>query len=419
VTTIDLGDFDPYRHDVQQDPFPYYRCMRETSPAWRLPGSELWFVTRHDLVAAMLRDTATYSSAFGTTPNEPPKAHLVEQLDAIKRQGPERLPTMLTVDPPDHTRYRATVARAFNARSIAALRPLVEAIVDEELDRVIGAGTVDFRTAFARPVPVRVIIAALGLDPARQDDIGRWSDDSTASIGSMLSDERTVEAQWGILEFQRYMVAELTDRQRAIRDDVVSMLVAADLPLPDGTTRPMVMGELIGILQQLIGAGNETTTKLLSEIVRLLDANPIEWQRLRADPSRAAIVVEEALRLATPTQAMYRRVTRDVDIEGVHVPEGARVVLVYAAANRDPAVFPDPDRFDPDRVNVREHLAFGAGVHFCIGAPLSRLETTIAVEQIARQVGAIRLAPENTFEYEPSYMLRGLHRLLVELDPVA
>lgn len=419
VTASLLDAFDPYDAAFQQDPFPYLAAMRERSPAWNRPGTNQYFVTRHDLVSSMVRDTETFSSAYGATPNDPPAPHLQEQIDAIKAQGWIRPGTMLTVDPPVHTRYRNTVARSFNARSIAALRPLIEAIVDDALDGVIDAGVVDFRTVFARPVPVRVIIAALGLAPEREHDIERWSDDTTASIGCRLSDERTIEAQWGMLGLQQYMHAELTDRQQALRDDVVSKLVASELPLPDGTTRPLTMEELMGILQQLIGAGNETSTKLFNEAVRLLAQHPDEWRRLRADPERATIVIEEALRLACPTQMMYRQATREVDVEGVVVPAGSRVMLCYNAASRDPAVFPDPDRFDPDRPNVRDHFAFGGGVHFCIGAPLARLEAVVGLERLAVRATEIVLSPENTFEYEPSYILRGLSRLLVEVRGAA
>lgn len=410
-----LDRFDPFADEVQQHPYPYYEAMRATSPAWHLPGTDLYFVTRHDLVSAMVRDTATFSSAFGATPNEPPPPHLVESIETIKAQGWVRPATMLTVDPPDHTRYRSTVARCFNARTIAALRPAIEAIVDDELDRVIDAGTVEFRRAFARPVPVRVIIEALGLDPERQHDIERWSDDTTATIGARLPDHRVLAAQQGILELQRYMHTELTDRQRCPRGDVVSQLATSELPMPDGTSRPFAIEELMGILQQLIGAGNETSSKLFSEAVRLLATHVDQWDRLREDPARAGAVVEEALRLATPTQNMFRTVTRDVDVEGVVVPHGARVVLSYSAANRDPAVFADPDRFDPDRPNVRDHLSFGAGVHFCIGAPLARLEAVIGLERLSQRARQLMLAPGNTFVYEPSYMLRGLTELLVEV----
>ncbi len=410
-----LDGFDPYDHAVQQHPFPYYAAMRACSPAWHMPGTDRYFVTRHDLVMSIARNTTTYSSAFGATPNDPPPAHLVERLEAIKSQGWVRPPTMLTVDPPDHTRYRATVAKAFNARSIAALRPVIEAIVDDQLDPVIDGGMLEMRAAFSRPVPVRVIMAALGLDPTRQADIARWSDDTTATIGASLGDDRLVEAQHGILELQRYMYAELTDRQAAPRDDVVSQLVASELPLPDGGKRALTIEELMGILQQLIGAGNETSSKMFSEMIRLLGDHPDQFDRLHDSPERAAAIVEETLRLATPTQAMYRVATTDVDVEGVHIPAGSRVLLVYAAANRDPAVFPDPDAFDPDRPNVRDHLAFGLGVHFCIGAPLSRLEAVIALERLAARASRITLDPLNRFDYEPSYVLRGLTALRAEI----
>ena len=263
--------------------------MRETSPAWNLPGTDLHFVTRYDLATTILRDTATFSSAYGATANEPPAPHLVERLEAIRRQGWDRPPTMLTVDPPDHTRYRQTVSKAFNARAIGALRPAVEAIVDDEIDSFIDDGVVNFKTVFATPVPVRVIVEALNLSPGHEADIKRWSDDTTASIGARLDDERLIEAQHGILGLQRFMHAELEERRREPRDDIVTALVSAELPLPDEQgTRPLTMEELLGILQQLIGAGNETTTKLFSQMLRMLAEEHDEWSRLKNDLSRAA-----------------------------------------------------------------------------------------------------------------------------------
>jgi cytochrome P450 len=420
MATVSLEGLDPFSHEFQQDPFPYFAAMREASPAWHLPGTDLHFITRFDLVSAILKDTATFSSAYGATANEPPKAHLVEQLEAIKSKGWVRPPTMLTVDPPDHTRYRGTVSKAFNARAIAALRPAIEVIVDDAIARFIDGGTVNFKTVFSTPVPVRVIAKALNLAPGHDDDIKRWSDDTTAGIGSRLSDDRALEAARGTLELQHFMHAELTDRQRAPRDDVISALVTAELPLPDGDgTRRLTMEELMGILQQLIGAGNETTTKLFSQMLRNLADNHDEGWKLKADVARAPAVVEEALRLASPTQGLFRVVTRDVELEGTPIPRGDRVLVMFAAANRDPAQFPDPDRFDPDRPNVRNHVAFGAGVHFCIGAPLSRLESVVALEKLTRVWEDFRLTEENTFEFEPSFLLRGLKDLFVEFTRAA
>ncbi len=414
----ELVGFDPLGEAFQQNPYPFFEVMRAAAPVWVDPATGLGFVTRHDLVARMLRDTETFSSAIGATPNEPPPAEVAEQVAAIKAQGWVRPPTMLTVDPPDHTRYRATVARSFNARVIGALRPEITAIVDDELDGVLGQGVVDVNALFSVGVPVRVIVRALNLDPGREADIKQWSDATTAGIGSRLSNERAIASATGTLEMQRYEHAELVDRQRCPREnDLLTQLVGAEFPLADDNgTRPLTMEELMGIFQQLLGAGNETTTKLFSQMILNLADNHDEWWKLKADPSRAALIVEEALRLAAPTQGMFRVVTRDVDIEGIHLAAGDRVVLSFAAANRDPKVFTDPHAFNPDRPNVRDHLAFGLGTHFCIGAPLSRLESVIALERLAARCADFRLSPDNTYEFLPSYMLRGLRRLLVEFE---
>lgn len=413
----DLSAFDPYGRAFQQDPYPWFEAMRAAAPFYVHEPTGLGFVTRYDLVSAMLKDPATYSSAFGVTPNEPPSADVADAIAEIKRSGWVRPPVMLTVDPPDHTRYRATVARWFNARAISALRPAIEAVVDEELDRVIGVGPLDVADLFSIPVPVRVIMVALNLTPGREDDLKRWSDATTAGIGGHLSPERAIEAARETVELQHYLHDELVDRQRNPRDDVLTHLVQSELPLPDGGSRPLEIEELMAIFQHLLGAGNETTTKLFAQMLRWLAESPEEWAKLRADPGRAPAVVEEALRLASPTQGMFRVVTRDVEVAGVPLARGARVVLMYSAANRDPAVFGDPHRFDPDRPNARDHLAFGAGTHFCIGAPLSRLEGAVALERLARRCREIRLDPANTYAYEPSFLLRGLSRLVAELVP--
>jgi cytochrome P450 len=416
--SVDLSTFDRFGREFQQDPYPWLDAMRDSASVFIDPSSGLGFVTRFDLVSAMLKDTATYSSAFGVTANEPPAPAVAAEIAEIKSQGWVRVPTMLTIDPPDHTRYRATVARSFNARVIAELRPDVERIVDEELDRVIGVGAFDANKLFSTPIPVRVIVRALNLDPGHEADIKRWSDATTAGIGGQLPPEVAVWSARETVELQRYLHANLVERQQHPRDDLLTRLVQSELPLADGDgTRAMTIEELMGIFQQLLGAGNETTTKLFTQLVRNLADHPEEFERLRADPSRAALIAEEALRLASPTQSMFRLLTRDVDVEGVHLSAGSKVVLSFSAANRDPAVFEDPHRFNPDRTNVRNHLAFGLGTHFCIGAPLSRLETVVSLERLAARCAAIRLAPGNDFEFEPSFMLRGLHQLLVEFDP--
>ncbi|HEX9260337.1 MAG TPA: cytochrome P450 [Acidimicrobiales bacterium] len=411
---VDLDRFNPFDPAVQQCPFPHYAAMREQAPVFRVPGTNLFLVTRHDLVTPILRDTATFSSSFGNTA-EPPKGELVDRLKAVIAEGWPPVSTMLTIDPPQHTRYRGTVAPAFTPKAISALRGPVEAICERLVDGFIDEGRIELVQRFAVPLPIEAIACVLNVPTERMSDFKRWSDDSIAAIGSLISDDERVRAQRGIVEFQHYFAAQLEQRRAEPRDDLLSQIAHAEIDDGKGATRPLDMAEMLSITQQLLVAGNETTTKAITEGVRLLAENPDQWAALRRDPvGRAPVLVEEVLRLATPTQGMFRLVTHDTEIAGTQIPAGATVVVVYAAANRDPAVFPDPDAFDPDRPNHKDHLAFGKGVHFCLGAPLSRLEMQVAFETLGRRLGELRLAPGNDLAYHPSFILRGLKSLEIE-----
>jgi cytochrome P450 len=415
---IDLERFDPFDANIQQCPHPHYAAMRASQPVFRVPGTNLFLVTRHDLVTPILRDPVTFSNRFGG-PSGPVDGELGRRLAEVSAEGWPQVSTLLTEDPPRHTAYRSTINAAFSPKRIRELEPAIRAICDDLIDRCLAARRVEVVRDLAVPLPVRVIARVLDVPDDRLADFKRWSDDSTVAIGALVDDDTRVAAQRGIVELQHYFAAQLEDRRARPRDDVLSVLVAARIADPDdgGRERPLDVPEMLSIIQQLLVAGNETTTKLLTEGVRLLAEHPDEWARLRADPGRAAAVAEEVTRLAAPTQGMFRVVTRDTTIDGDDVPAGSMLVVMYAAANRDPAVFPAPDAFDPDRANQKEHLAFGRGVHFCVGAPLARLESTIAFERLAARVAEIRLDPTNTFEYEPSFVLRGLVRLDVELLP--
>jgi len=417
-----LNNFDRFSHAFQQNPFPFYNAMRATSPAWFHEPSNMYFITSYEHVNAVVKNPAVFSSEYGVGANEPPAPHMVEKIAEINKAGWVRPATLLTVDPPNHTRYRATVAKAFNARVIAALRPALETIVDEVLNALDYSVPVDIKHLFSEPVPVRVIVKALNLPIEDAGNVKRWSDDSTAGIGSKLSDERALEAARGVVELQQFMHDEIQKRIAQPTDDVISMLVTADLPLPEGdpsgnTTRKLTLEEAMGILQTLVGAGNETTTKSFSAMLVDLATHPHEWVALQKDPTRAGLIVEESLRLSTPSQGLFRVAKVDGEVGGVAIPAGAKLFLGYAAANRDPAKFADPDAFIPDRENVRDHMAFGGGVHFCIGAPLSRLESVIALEKIATRWKTMELTNaeghpvEWPLRYEPSFVLRGLEAL--------
>ena len=414
---VSLEHFNPFSEAVQQCPHQYYKAMQEQTPVFPVEGTDLFLVTRHNSVVPILRDTQRYSNRFGSA-GEPPKGDVVQRIKEVLATGWPQVQTMLTIDPPYHTRYRGTVAPYFTPKRMGDLRAPLEAIVDR-LITDLPEGPFDIVPAFAVALPIEAIAQVLNVPTDRMADFKRWSDDSIANIGTTITDDRRVEAYRGIVEFQHYFAEQLGRRRAEPIGDLMSDLVQAHIDTdanPDGTPgekRPLEMAEMLSIVQQLLVAGNETTTKSITEGVRLLAEHPHVWAKLQADPAGyAPMVTEEVLRLTTPTQGMFRVVTEDTELEGVHIPKGSRLVVMYTAANRDPSVWgDDPDRFDPDRPNLKEHLAFGKGVHFCLGAPLSRLEMQIAFEQLARRVERIELVDTNDFRYHPSFMLRGLVHL--------
>lgn len=417
--STDLSTFNPFDADTLQCPFPHYAQMREEQPVLFIESLGMFLVTRHDLVLHVLRDPDLYSSLFGGA-SMPLSSEAREKMAAVMAEGYPRVPTMLTADMPEHTRYRRLVQKAFTPKVIAELEPVIRAITTKLIDSWIDSGRIEFVTQFGVPLPVEVIAHALNVPESRMADFKRWSDDSIAGIGTNISLEARIEAERGVNEYQRYFAAEFERRMTDPQDDLLTALLQAridddDPEVPD--KRPLDMAEMLSIVQQLLVAGNETTTKLLTETMRLLAQTPDEWARLKADPGRAPAVVEEALRMSTPTQGMFRIATRDHELDGVHIPKGARLVIVFASANRDESLYPDPDEFDPDRANLRDHLAFGKGIHFCLGAALSRLEGKVALEELSRRLDSFTLAEENEFQYFASFLLRGLTRLDLDIVP--
>jgi cytochrome P450 len=439
MTDVDLDNFDLFDPAIQQCPHAYYAKMQQECPVFTtsVGGADLHMITRFDDINDVVRNPAAFSNRFDTSgSNYNPE--LVERMAQLYRDegGYERVGTMLTVDPPHHTRFRRLVSKAFTPRVIAALEPTVREItvrlIDEMLEVAERDGVVELVETFAVPLPVTVIAKALNVPDDRLADFKRWSDASVAGIGTNISIEQRLDAEREVIEFQKYFAGQLEQRRTEPQDDILTnllnarvdreeLLAAEEAENPGGEVAdlaeaPLTMPEMLSIIQQLLVAGNETTTKMLTEMVRLLAENPDQWQQLRHDPGRAPAVVEETLRLSTPTQGMFRIVKDDAEVADTEFKPGDRTVVMYSAANRDPSVFPDPDRFDPDRDNVGAHLAFGKGIHFCLGAALSRLEGKVAAEELAARLSTIELADGNEFAYHPSFMLRGLVSLDVKLE---
>ena len=430
-TPVDLEGFGLFDHMVQQDPHKYYGEMQRSAPLYeaRAGGGRVGLVTRHADVLNLVRDPETFSSQMDTHAGAGGSELARRMRELIDEEGgylPVR--TMLTADPPEHTRFRRLVSKAFTPRVVNGFEPMIRQRAAALADRLTpqdspGGEPVEFVSRFAVPFPVMVIAHALGVDDERLDDFKAWSDASIAGIGTNIGIEERLAAQRLVIDFQKYFAAQIEARRDHSTDDLLGSLVQARIgsdetddqgrPIDD---TPLTMGEMLSIVQQLLVAGNETTTKLLTEAMRLLAEHPDQWQALRNDPGRAPQVIEEVLRLATPTQGMYRVVTTDTEIGGCPVAGGSVAVAMFAAANRDPQVFADPHRFDPDRDGLANHLAFGKGIHFCLGAPLARLEARVALEELVARFSMIEIVDPADLEYEPSFLLRGLRRLELRLS---
>lgn len=361
----------PFLPEVMADPANGYGELLAACPVHRCDDFEPPFYTlsRYADVEMALRDIETFSSQFG--------------------QGPRFTPPIgMLCDPPQHTFYRSLVQRAFTPRMIEGLRPRVAALADELIDKVSGQGACDLHDDIAFPLPVVIIAELLGVPTADLERFKHWSDIQVAAMGardpSIYADEQ--EAFVTYMRNQMRSRREDAERGLAPPDDLMTALATYR---DNGAFLPEE--QVLSVLNQLLVGGNETTTSLITNAMWRLLQEPSRWQRVVADPTLIEAAVEESLRFDPPVLGLYRNTTRDVTVAGQSIPEGSKVMLYYAAANRDPEVFPDPDRFDLDRPRKR-HLAFGLGVHFCLGAPMARLEAELALARLAARLPNLELA---------------------------
>jgi len=378
-------------------------------------GTPIYLVTRYEDVAACAMNTAAFSSRFDAGSMEGNSEYARRAQELYEQEGGfDRVGTMLTVDPPEHTRYRRLVSQAFTPKAIAALEPTIRELADQLIDQLISgtaAGqSLDFVELFAVPLPVAVIAKALNVPDDRLGDFKRWSDASVAGIGTNISIDERLAADREVIEFQKFFADQLELRRATPQDDILTDLVNAQIDNDNAEgfdSAPLNMAEMLSIIQQLLVAGNQTTTHLLGEMLLLLDEHPEQWARLAEDPLYGKDVADEALRLAAPTQGMFRVVSEDTQIGSTTLPAGSRVVLMYAAANRDPEMWEHPDTFQPGRDGQAKHLSFGKGPHYCVGAGLARLEARIVAETLGKRLSHIQVTNRSELRYIPSFVLRG------------
>ena len=338
TAAVDLSTYNPMDREVQQCPFDHYAALRDHGPLFFHEPTRMYFASRLDIVNEILRDVANFSSRMasaGTTGD----SEIMEQVAEIMAEGWPRRDTMLTIDAPYHTKYRKLVARAFSARRIAALEDKIREVAIELINDFPDEGSIDFHADFAVSFPVRVIHYALNMAPEVEDRIKVWSDASVAALGANLTDERRLEAAREQVECQQYWFGEYEKRLAEPQDDILSDVAHADYDdpdTPDGETRRLEFGEVFSIMQQLMVAGNETTTKFLNESIRLLIENPTWWDKMRDDPEETWNgLVEEGLRVSSPNQGLFRVVTNDIEFHGHELKKGTRVWIMFGAANRD------------------------------------------------------------------------------------
>ena len=391
-------EFDPRSPAFRANPYPFYDMLRAFAPIFYWQPWGMWFLTTHEDCHALLRD-----DRFGHLPLSvaaaPPSQRALWQMQTN---------WLLTMNPPDHTRLRGLVQKAFTPRAVAQLRATIQRLTDALIDRMAEKEQVDVIADLAYPLPVAVICEMLGVPLADQGRFHAWS---AALVHSLdLTDEPAVynRASVAAAEMTAYFDALLAERRAQPQTDILSALVAAEEAGDRLTTE-----ELFGTCALLLVAGHETTVNLIGNGTLALLRHPDQWQRLHNEPGLIASAVEELLRYDSPVQLTSRAALTDVTYKGQRFPRGTFVTFLLGAANHDPAVFADPTRLDVGRANNR-HLAFGGGIHYCLGAPLARLEGEIALGTLARRLPTLALAGGPPV-YRDNVALRGLEALPAKL----
>lgn len=384
-----------------ENPYPIYDYWRATQPI-RWTGND-WQMFRYADVQAILRDPRLGADQFQVDPQWLAATGLAPLFEA-------RAKMMLFTDPPDHTRLRALVHRAFTPRVVESYRPLVQRIVDQLLDAAAARGEIEMISEFAYPLPVTVIAHMLGVPVDMHDQFRRWSDSLAAFIGGTTRPEAEVfpVALKAVLEMTDFFLALVAERRRAPRDDLLSALAQAE----DGGDR-LSEQELVANSILLLLAGHETTTNLIGNGTLALLRHPDQLALLRDRPELTASAVEELLRYDSPVQMTSRRALADIDVHGHRIEAGQTVTVFIGSANRDPAQYENPARLDLTRADIR-HLSFGHGPHYCLGAPLARLEGQVAIGTLVRRFPHMRLIDER-IAWRDNFALRGLQALRLEL----
>ncbi|MFN2099217.1 cytochrome P450 [Altererythrobacter sp. MF3-039] len=397
------------------DPWDFYAEMHASGTKMQhLPEMNTWVVYSYDLCSEATGRPEVFSNDFGGAMGSED-----EEIEAILAEGWDNPPTLLTADHPVHTRNRKLVNLAFSAPRVNAIEDDMRAKSIELIERFADRGECEFVEEFSIPLPVAMIAQQIGLDNDPKQ-VKAWSDAAVDRFSQMVDRERELECARSFVEYQKYMMGKIADRRENGGDDLLTDLVEARV---EGET-PLTDEEITSIMQQFMVAGNETTTSTIAGAMLQLIRNPDQMEKAKAaaggnDPKLIQNMVEEALRYETPTAGMWRVVKEDTELGGVELKAGTMLQLRYSAANRDPAKFENPDKFDIERKNARAHLAFGKGPHMCVGNMLSRKEMFVAFDELLSRLDNFQLADEDAITILPNILLRGVTKLPITFEKAA
>jgi cytochrome P450 len=398
-----LSSFAPTQLDFIADPYPAYSELREYSPVSYDEATDHWLIPRYADVNALLRDRRLGRSYLHVATHEqmgrPPDAESLDPFWHLIRSG------ILDMEPPDHTRVRALVSKAFTPRFVESLRPRVEKICTRLIDSVDGSSEFDLLPAIAEPLPVEVIAEMLGIPQEDRHHLRPWSADICKMYELNPGPDAERDAVRASIEFSDYLRELSRERRNDPGEDLISGLATA---VEQG--QRLSEDELIGTCVLLLNAGHEATVNVTVNGWWSLFRNPDQLEKLRADPGLVPTAVEELMRYDTPLQMFERWVLEPVEVEGVQIPSGAELGLIFGSANHDPDVFERPDELDITR-DPNPHLSFGAGIHFCLGAPLARIELQTSFSMMLERFPRLELIEEP--RWKPNYIIRGLEGLRV------
>jgi cytochrome P450 family 150 subfamily A5 len=419
----DGDDIDFFRSgSVLGDPYPYYEHLRSRCPVYREPHQGVVMVTGYDEALAVYHDVETFSSANSVTGPFPGFSvplvgdDVTKLIDEHRDELPfsDQLPTF---DPPKHTMHRGLTLRLLTPKRLKENEASIWRLADRQIDELVGDGRCELIGDFASPFAMLVIADLLGVP---DEDQAAFRDQLVRTTGFGTGQDKTMEHTPLEYLYDKF-TAYVEDRRRAPRGDILTQLAQATFP--DGSTPEVI--DVVRVAANLFAAGQETTVRMLAAAFQVLAEDQDLQQRLRSDLARIPDFIEEVLRVESPIKGDFRVARVATKVGDVDVPAGATVMLLNGAANRDPRKFDEPAEFRLDRENAREHLAFGHGIHFCPGAPLARTEGRVAVQRMLERASGIRIADDKhgpagarRFRYVPTYMLRGLQALYLELDLV-